>query len=397
MLQENQQNLKPDNLADENEINLLELLIILAKRKKEIFGITGIAAIGSVAVSLSMTPIYTANTSILTPQQSQSAASAMLGQLGALGGMAGASLGIKNPADLYIRMLKSRTVQDAMIQRFDLKTSYEKKDSEATRNTLSSRTKASAGKDGIITIEVDDESPKRAAEMANAYVHELYNLTQVLAVTDASQRRLFYERQLQQTRDKLAEAETGLKSALDSGGIVKVDEQGKAMLDTVARLRGQIAAKEVQIGAMQSFAAANNPDLKLAQQEVESMRKELAKIEGGRGNEPISVNQPGFDNIKRLREVKYYETMYELLAKQYELARIEEAKEASLIQVLDKAIEPEHKSKPKRAVIVLFSTLFALFIGIFWAFVREAGERVSQNPEKARQWNSLKGYLRLRS
>jgi uncharacterized protein involved in exopolysaccharide biosynthesis len=168
------------------------------------------------------------------------------------------------------------------------------------------------------------------------------------------------------------------------------------MVETTARLRGQIAVKEIQISAMRAFATGQNPDLKQAQHELDAMKQELAKMEGtssGRDNAGSVGKADGMENLRLLRDVKYFETIFELLAKQYEIARIDEARDASLIQVLDKAVEPERKSKPKRALIVILTALVAGFLAVIWAFIREAGQRARQNPEQASRLDLLRRYV----
>src|SRR5258708_6981759 len=193
----------------EDEVSLLDLLIVLAKHKRILLGIPFAAAIVAAIVSLLLPNVYTGTARMLPPQQSASAASALLTQLGALGGLTGpvgGALG-RNPSDLYIGMLKSRTVADNLIARFELKKVYDQSLQSSTRGTLQGNTTIVAGRDGIIVIEVDDKDPQRAAELANAYVDELMKLTRVLAVTEASQRRLFFESQLLQAKDNLTAAE----------------------------------------------------------------------------------------------------------------------------------------------------------------------------------------------
>src|SRR6266542_6808160 len=273
----------------DDEVSLLDLLIVLAKHKRLVLGLPAAAALVSVVISLLLPNIYTGTTKILPPQQTQST-SAVLAQLGRLAGLAGGAVpGLKNPNDLYVGMLKSRTVADNIIQRFDLNKLYDKKYPSETRKRLEKETTITAGKDGIITIEVDDQDPKRAADLANAYVDELFKLTTVLAVTEASQRRLFFERQLDLARVNLVKAETEARKALEQGGLAAVDVQGRSAVETAARLRAQISVKEVQIGAMRTFAAEGNPELKLAQQEIEVMKRELAKSEGTTGNKTVQT------------------------------------------------------------------------------------------------------------
>ena len=386
--------------ADDDEISLLDLVIVLAKHKKLILGLPFVVAVIAAGLSLTLPNIYTANTKILPPQQSQSASSAILAEIGGAASLVSGLAGIKNPSDVYIAMLKSRTLADALIKRFGLMQLY-KIDADHPSDAykaLADVTNIIPGKDGVVTIEVSDKDPKRAADLANAYADELSKFTGVLAVTKASQRRLFFERQLALAQENLAKAEASARKALQTDGIMKVDDQGRAMVEATARLRGQITVKEVQIGAMRTFAADHNPDLRLAQQELESMKRELAKIEGAVGAKASTedLSGRGVDSLRFLRDVKYQEVIVDLLAKQYELAKIDEAKEPSVIQVMDKAIEPDRKSKPKRTVIVLLWTLVAGFVAVLWAFLIEAMAKIRIDPQEAARLQAIKRNLAWR-
>jgi uncharacterized protein involved in exopolysaccharide biosynthesis len=390
--------------ADEDEISLLDLLIVLAKHKRIVLGAPLATGVVAAIVSLLIPNVYTGTTRILPPQQSASAATALLNQLGGalggLAGLAGGALGVRSPNDLYVGMLKSRTVADNLITRFELAKLYDEDRLSDTRKRLEKETIIAVGRDGIITVEVDDRDPKRAADLANAYVDELKKLTKVLAVTEASQRRLFFEQQLIQAKDNLTAAEIAARQGLQKGGLAQVDAQGRSMIEVTARLRAQISAKEVQLGAMRTFAAEGNPELQRTQQELEALRRELARIEG---SSPIATigkgeasGNAGLDNLGRLRDVKYYEFLYELLAKQYEIARIDEAKDPAIVQVMDRAIEPDRKSKPRRSLIVLLSTLVALFAGIVAAFVSEAMSKVRSDPEQTERLRTFRNLLARR-
>jgi uncharacterized protein involved in exopolysaccharide biosynthesis len=386
--------------SEGEEINLLDLLIILAKHKRIVLGFPFVAGLVAAIVSLIVPNTYTGTTRILPPQQSSSAATAMLNQLsGALGGLAGlasGALGVRSPNELYVGMLKSRTVADNLISRFELTKLYDEDRLSDTRKRLEKETTIATGRDGIITVEVDDRDPKRAADLANAYVDELKKLTKVLAVTEASQRRLFFEQQLIQAKDNLTAAEIAARQGLQKGGIAQVDAQGRSMIEVTARLRAQISAKEVQLGAMRTFAAEGNPELQRAQQELEALKRELARVEG---SSPIAVGKgeasgnAGLDNLGRLRDVKYYEFLYELLAKQYEIARIDEAKDPAIVQVMDKAIEPDRRSRPKRTLIVVLSTLVAFFASIVAVFISESMNRVRGDPEQMERLKTFRRYL----
>ena len=391
-----------ENASADDEVSLLDLLIVLAKHKRIVLGVPFAAAVATAIVSLFLANIYTGTTRILPPQQSASAATALLNQLGGvfggLAGAAGGALGVRNPNDLYVGMIKSRTIADNLIARFELNRVYRQELQANTRKVLESNTVVNAGKDGIIVIEVEDKDPKRAAELSNAYVDELTKLTKVLAVTEASQRRLFFEHQLEQAKDNLTVAEVAARQGLQKGGLAQVDAQGRSMIAVTARLRAEISAKEVQLGAMRTFAAEGNPELQRTQQELEALRRELARIEGSTPVATIGKKEAsgsGLDNLSRLRDVKYYEFLYELLAKQYELAKIDEAKDATVIQVLDKAIEPETKTRPKRTLICILAAFVTGILAVIWVLVREVLSNLKSDSRQAEKLLLLKRYLRF--
>jgi uncharacterized protein involved in exopolysaccharide biosynthesis len=382
--------------SHEEEVSLLDLLIVLAKHKKSIIGATFGAAAISLAVSLAMPNVYSASTRLLPPQQTQSSAAALLSQLGGIAGAAAGVAGMKNPNDLYVGMLKSRTIADRLIDKFNLKKLYDTDSIEAARKKLESNTTITSGKDGLIVIEVEDKDKKLVSRMANAYVGELFRLMKTLAVTDASQRRLFYERQLEAAKDNLSKAEMALKTTMDSRGVISVDSESRTILETVARLRAQTSAKEIQLSSMRAFVTNNNPDYRRVEEELNGLRVELAKLENGRGTDVgSSEKQGGLENIKLLRDLKYQQMLYEVLAKQYEVARIDEAKDPSIIQVLDTAIEPERKAKPHRAMIVMLSTMIAFLGSVFGAFFIEGRKKDLSSPGGAAQWSELKANLRF--
>lgn len=378
---------------------VLRLLVVLAKRRRLVLAPTAIAAIVSVVVSLLLSNTYTARTTIIPPQGGTS----QLGipatsSIGALAGAAGIG-GLRSPNELYVGMLKSRTVADSIIGRFGLMDVYRTQLQSMARGRLARDSSIISGRDGIIVVEVEDSDPKRAAEIANAYVDEMFKLTSTLAVTNASQRRLFFERQFEQAKDNLAKAEAAARQVLDKRGVVQIDSQARGQIETTAQLRAQITVKEVQIGSMKSFAADQNPEIQLAQKSLDSMRSELARLEGsGRKGDGIKSDDKasGIESLEVLRNVKYQELLYEMFARQFEAAKIDEAKDSSILQVMDKAIEPDFKSSPKRAQIVLLSTLGGLLLGIILALFSEGIERARLHPEQANHLADLRRYLAWR-
>ncbi|WP_075792949.1 GumC family protein [Massilia putida] len=363
---------------EEEDIHILDLLVVIAKYKKSIIGTTLVAAALVAGISMAMPNIYTASAKILPPQQSQSAATMILGQLGSLGGLAGNSLGIKNPADIYVGMLGSRTVGDRLIKRFELDRVYETTFHSDTLKVLAGVSTFAAGKDGLISIDVDDTDPKRAAGLANGYVEELQRLMSELALSDAAQRRVFFEQQLKQAKLNLAESEVALKKVQEKTGLIRPEGQAEVLIVAAANLRAQIAAKEVQLGAMRTFATGNNPEYIRLQEELNGLRAQLSKAEtgvnAGKGDIGVATSrmpEVGLEYVRKLRDVKYNEAIFEVLAKQFEIAKLDEAKDRGVLQILDKAVEPDRKSKPKRTIMVFLGALIAGFIAVCRAFYKE--------------------------
>ncbi len=389
---------------EDNEISLLDLLIVLAKRKGTIARITFGLALIALIVSLFLPKSYTATTIVLPPQQSSSLSSALmsqLGGLGSLGALAGSSMGLKNPNDMYVAMFKSRTVEDAMVQRFNLMKEYHQKYLSTARKVFEDHAKVESGtKDNLITISVEDRDPKRAADMANAYVDEYRHLSQHLAIGEAAQRRLFFEQQLEQAKDNLANAEEALKETQQKTGMIQLDSQARALIESAASLRAQIVAKEVQLQAIKSYATDQNAELVQTQKQLDALRAQLAQLGGDteEGSGLIvpkgKVPQVGLEYIRKYRDVKYYETIFELLARQYELAKLDEAREGALIQVVDPAVVPDRKSFPKRGLITIISAFAGLIIGVFVALMQEGLSRLKEDPEQAQKLNALQAALR---
>lgn len=393
----------PPILEEEDDLDILDLLIIPVRYKFVILKVSFSVAVLTAIYTLILPNIFTASARILPPQPAQSLASSLLSQIGPLTGLTGRDLGVRNPNDLYVSMLKSRTVAVNLIHRFSLQQLYERKTETDTIESLKQVTRIASSKEGIIEIEVDDKDPTRAANMANAYVEELFRLTQNLAVTEASQRRLFFENQLKIAKDELSTAEAKLKDIQETTGLIEPSSQGKAIIESTATLRALIGAKEVEISSMRSFAAAQNPDLVRAEQELSSLRQQLAKLQKDKnlGAGDIQVPTAGIPAasltyVRALRDVKYYETMFELLAKQFELAKIDEAKTAPAIQFLDRASVPEKKSRPKRTITVLIATLLAASLTVLWAFVKEGSRGLQNNPRKAEKLKLFKQLLKFR-
>lgn len=381
------------------EMSLIDLLIVLSRHKLLVLGLPVIAAILAVIVALLLPNVYVAVTRILPPQQPQSGASMLLGQLGALSGVAGQSLGLKNPNDLYVGMLQSRSIAERLRERFNLNELYDAEFDDDAIKRLDNNTEVTAGKDGIITLRVSDKDPARAAAIANAYIEELLGLQRRLALTEAGQRRIFFERQMEAAKSALAEAEVALRKTQESTGLIKLDDQGRAIIEAVAQIRAAVAAKEVQIGVMQRFAAPENPELLSAKEELVGLSAQLARLERAESRDGTGasvlvpfgkVPKTGLEYIRRFRDVKYFETKFELLAKQYEIAKLDEARESGIVQVLDVARAPDRKASPKRALIVILTTILASAAGVALAFAAEALERGRRDVVRAARLAALR-------
>ncbi len=359
-------------MQDDDEISLLDMLqVVVDNLRLLVLGplVCGLAALG---ISFAIPPTFTAKTQFLPPQQQQSSAASMLASLGALGGLAGAATGLKSPADQYIAFMKSVTVQDALIERFQLIEKYEAKLKTDARSALTGSVRIASGKDGLISVEVDDKDPKFAADLANAHVEELRNLLGRLAVTEAQQRRMFFEKQLQITKDNLAKADLALKSSGINSSVLK--SSPSSAVEAVARLKAGISVQEVKLGSMRNYLTESAPEFKQALSELASLKTQLAKAEK---EEPANSNAS--DYVSRYREFKYQETMFELFAKQFELAKVDESREDAVIQVLDVAQPPERKAKPKKALIAIIAALASGFALLLFVFVRHAFQNVSQD------------------
>ena len=390
---------------EKDEISLLDFLIVIAERKRVVFWVTVVFALLAVAISLLLPKRYTATVTLLPPQQNSSIGSALGGQLGGIAALASGTIRLNSsPNDAIVGMLRSRTVEDAMVQRFGLMQEYRKRYASDARKKFEHRaTVDGSGKDNLIRISVVDEDPNRAAELANGYVEQFRDLSQHLAITEASQRRLFFERELEQAKDKLADAEETLMRTEQSTGVIQLDSQARALIESAAALRAQIAAREVQIQGMQAYATGENAQLVQAQRELEGLRAQLAKLTGSddsAGNELIvpkgKVPEDSMEYIRRLRDVKYNETIFEILARQFEVAKLDEAKEGAIIQVVDPAIPPDKRSFPKRSLIVIGATMLGFFFGVFLALTQAGFERMKDDPDAAGKIALLKRALSVK-
>ncbi len=391
--------------SDGYKVSLIHVLTQLAYRKWLIAKVTGVAVLIGLVLCFVLPVRYSATTKIMPPQQTQSTASMlMMNQLtSAVGGgaaLVGGGLGLKNPNDIYIGLLTSRPVADAIIQKFSLMQTYHAKDMTAARKKLASYTKVISEKSGFIAVSVTDKDKKRVAEMANAYTDQLRVLTQTLAVTEASQRRLFYEEQLKQAKHALVAAELAFQQVQQNKGLVALDAQTKSMIESLALLHAQITAKQVELQALRSYSTEHNPDVQLTENELSSLQSEAAaqaeqsRAPGFANLSLKDVPSAGLDYLRAEHEFLYQQTLYDLLIKQYDAARLDDAKEAVLIQVVEPAIPPDRKASPRRTVIVLWFAMLGFIAACIYIVGRE---RVRHDQQAAQSWSELRSALSIRS
>ncbi|MDR3725081.1 MAG: GNVR domain-containing protein [Terracidiphilus sp.] len=387
--------------SQEYEISLIDVLTQLAYRKGLIAKITGVGILIGLALCFSSQVRYTATTKIIPPQQTQSSASMLMNQLssggaGSLAAMAGGGLGLKNPNDIYLGLLNSRPIADAIIQKFDLKSVYRASDMTSARKILAANTVVSLDKNGFISVSVTGKDKEHVAEIANAYPDQLRILTKTFAVTEASQRRLFYEDQLKQAKETLLAAELSLQQVQQKKGLVQFDAQAKAMIDSLAALRAQVAAKQVEVQALRSYSTEQNPDVQLVERQLASLQAEVARLEKnnhssgfanlGMGDVPAAE----MEYLRAEHDVRYQQALFDLLLKQYDAARLDEANNAAVIQVVEPAIAPEHKSPQNRILILLLASILGFCTGCFLVLIVWAQERAQADPKLAGKIENLK-------
>ena len=391
--------------VEQEDLTFLDVLLIITQCKKLVGIATAICTAAALLLAFTLPQEYTATVTILPPQGNSSMSSMLASQLEGMGsavsGMAGSMLGMKNVNDMYVSMLKSRSVEDAVIQRYRLQSEYRKTYLADVRKALEKHTKIDGStKDGLIRLNFWDRNPARAAEVANGYIDQFRDLSQHLAITEASQRRIVFQAQLDKTKTDLENADEALKKTQLSTGMVQVDGQARAMIDSAARLRAQIVAKEVQIEAMRSYAGDENPALTQAQTELEGLRAQFNRLVGSKEDSTGDVFLPkgavpeaGLEYVRRLRDVKYYEAIFNVLARQLELAKLDEAREGAFVQVVDPAVPPEEKSFPKRGLFAIAGVAVGFTFGIMLALLQGGLLRMQQNPVTKDKLDLLKRSL----
>ena len=362
-------------------LGLTELLTWVGEGKRLIATATVIAAVAAAGISMLLPKTFTAHATMLAPgSQQQSGSAAALAALGSLGGIVGASA--KSPDELYVALLKSDSVQRALAQRFDLMTRYDVKNYETLRKEMPKYIRvASDKKSGLISVDVDDEEPKFAADLANAHAGEITKVLGRLAVSEAQLRRVFFAKQLDETKEHLIKAEQNLRNVQEKSGVIVLDKQAEALIASAAQLRAMIAEREVQLKVLRTSATGQNPDVIRLNSELAAMRTELARMESRQGgSDGSAVDLPvgklpeaGIEYVRARRELKLQETLLETMIRQFEAAKLDEAKEGPALQVVDVALPPDRKSKPSGMLITLAATALALLLSTGFIVMRRYG------------------------
>lgn len=358
------------------EIYFADILVIVGLHKKLFFMLLMAGLAASLAIAFTIPRYYVSTTLVMPPQQQNSAAGSVA-QLSALAGVAGSVAGIKTPDEMYLAMFKSRTLQDTLIQQFDLKKRYGTELLLETREMLASRsTIVSDKKSGLITVAVDDGDPQFASKLANAYVIELKKILSTLAVTEAQQRRIFFQQQVEKTKTALNDAELRFRQLQMKQGILATEVLAEASVKASVDLRRKIAEKEVQLQALGDFATSQHPEVQRTVAELNALRSQLALIEEG-DKRTVNGGEPGIRAVTAYRDMKVQSAALDALLKQLELSRIDEAREGPLLQQIDLAVAAEKPSKPRRKYIVLGGLVLSLLASLLIVVLVEAGQRAS--------------------
>jgi uncharacterized protein involved in exopolysaccharide biosynthesis len=387
---------------DDEEVNLLDYWRVVRKHLRLIVALYAIAVLATMGYSLWLPKIYESTATILAPDE-RSIRSLGLATALATSGVAQAIPGLSMPSltpkrDIFVSILKSRTMAQDVVQRFDLQTRYEALFQSDAIRRLSGMTTVTLSKDGVISVEVEETDPQLAAEMANFYVTNLDQMLTRFATTEASKQRVFIADRLTETERELRLAEEALRHFQETNKVIALQEQARGAAETAAQLKGEIMASEVQLEVMRKFATDANPDVVKVKQRIQEMKRHLSGMQYGKGwvlpaetrnpGEPrneiyvpfVQVPELGMELARLMRDAKVQETVYTLLTQQLEQAKIAEVSDMPTVQALDKAVPANRKSKPKTILNMAIAGITSLFVGILLAFFLEYLAGVKQSP-----------------
>jgi tyrosine-protein kinase Etk/Wzc len=393
--------------ATVSRIDLLTLLLILAKTKRRVLLMTfGGLAVG-IILSLVLKPTYTATATIIPPQQSTSASAALLGQMGSLSsaaGLGGGMLGLKSPADMYVGILESRTIADNVIAACSLRQRYKTKTLVDAEVALRSHTTFESGKDNLIHLSVKDIDPKVASDIANSYLDQLYAVNSELEAGEATQRIKFYDRRLTEEKHALTDAEEALRNTQQKTGVIQFSGQTASIINSIAQARAELASRQVALQSMETYATENNPEVIQLQREIAALKSRVMELEKSQQSvQPGEVQIPAgqlpeaaLEYERQARELKYHETLFDLLTRQSESAKLDEAKSPPILQIVDHAIPPDRKSGPSRKLLSLGFAAFGFLMAVSWGLVELFLDHLRRVPEQAQKLDEIRSALRFR-
>lgn len=389
--------------AGGSDRNWLPGLRLLWGKRRFLFRATVYGLLVATLIAYLIPKRYKATAQLMPPDPQSLNSVAMMAALstragGTAGALAGDLLGLKSTSALFVGVLRSRTVEDRLIEQFNLKKVYGNRRIEDARENLENHTTVSEDrKTGIITISVTDKDPRRATSMAQAYVEQLNRLVAELTTSAAHRERVFLEQRLGEVKKDLDDAAEQFGQFASKNAAIDIKEQGRAMVEAAAALQGQLIAAQSQLEGLKQIYTQNNVRVRSAEARIAELRHQLEKL-GGAGSEAgkpgATSGNPLYPSIRKLpllgvtyadlyRRTKIQETVYELLTQQHELAKVQEAKEIPTVKVLDEPVIPEKKSFPPRLLIILLGTSLALASGIAWVLgTARWGEIDPQDPGK---------------
>jgi tyrosine-protein kinase Etk/Wzc len=376
--------------ASGRELDLFKLVLLIRKNLWRIFFFSVAGFLVGLMMALTTKPTYTSTAALLVPQTNPGANSLAMQLAGGL------DLGGGGSYQVYEDILRSRTVADRLIEQYQLKQVYGTKEMLPTRLILAKRTLIMSSKEGLLRVTVEDTDPKRAADLANSYLSYVDRLNQDLAITSAGQQRAFFEREMIKEKNALADAEVDLKQTQELTGILVPQNQAVASLNAEENTRAQIRIRQVQLDALLQGATDQNPDVIRLRAEIAGLQTQLQAMRGKGGSDitglPASKSpEIALENLRKAREVKFHETLFEMLSHQYETAKQNEAKTVSMIEVLDKALPAERKSWPPRALFCLLGMIGGGIAGIFFVIVQGFFAKVISHPENRRKYQEVLG------
>jgi tyrosine-protein kinase Etk/Wzc len=376
---------------DEDEVNLIDYAAVVWRHRWLIGGLCLIALVATLVVSISMPKVYESTATVLAPKEG--AGSGLLGGLAAASGLLQQVPGLSVPSltpnrDLIVSVLKSRTVAQAVVERFRLQERYRARYLEDAIKGLQGRTDIRVSREGVISVKVEDTDPQLAAQMANFYVEQLDTLVARFGTGEAGRQRVFLTEQLARAKTDLEGAEQVLRRFQERNKAIALQEQTRGAIEAAARLKGEIMASEVQLQVMRNFATEANPEMVALRRRLEEMKRQLGQMQYGDDASRLQSPAPGRDRrdftvpfpkvpevgleLARLtRDVKVQETLVTLLTQQVEQARLAEARDVPVVQVLDRAVPAERHSKPRLRLNLAIAGVTSLFTGIFLAFFIE--------------------------